>query len=536
MQRIAIIGSGPMALYALKHLSKAAAPFEITVFEASSVAGAGMPYRPDMNADYMLCNAFSREIPSVTRPLLEWLKDRPQHDLNEWEISRHDLTARAFYPRVLIGEYLQAEFDAVCEDAVAKGHVVAVHTGCRVTDIEARDGKPTLQVDGYQGGADLSFNKVIVATGHAWPTNPVIDDVELVSPWPYTNVTSLKAGHIGILGSSLSAIDIVVALGNAHGSFEEINDQIIWLPTDSGADLQVTMVSRMGIMPEGDFYYPFPYEPLQHLTKEAVGREIDKGSDGLLDRVFALLVAELDASDPDYLASFAPSARTVEGFAPAYFEKRRELGGLSAVKRDLAKVRKSLEQQEVIPSRYALLRGHAAFDLILRKLSSSEYARFLDHLMPVFADCYAAVPQLSLARVIAMFDAGALRLLATGEQSTFAKQDDGSITVETEDGPIAFDTMIDARGQSPAGIAQLPFSSLMAGLQQGEGALTAPFALEVSGIDAGSVFCLALPQLLERHPFAQGLVECHELAGTAVDYMMCSSNGGSLPKPDGRLG
>lgn len=508
-----------MALYTLKHLLDTEVPLHVTIFEKSSVAGVGMPYQPDMNADYMLCNAFSREIPSVTRPLLSWLKDRPVRELNEWELSRHNLAARAFYPRVLIGEYLHAEFEELCEKAAATGHVVDVLTERLVTDIQVQDGKPALQVDGFQSDADLTFDDVVIASGHFWPSNPTIDDVELVSPWPYTNITCLKAGDIGVLGSSLSAIDIVIALGHAHGTFDAAADQLTWLPAEGSEALRVTMVSHMGIMPEGDFYYPFPYEPLEYLTEEAVAKEVGKGPEGLLDRVFALLCAELDASDPDYLASLAPSARTVEGFAPAYFERRRELGGLRAVKRDLAKVRESLELKDTIPHRYALLRGHAVFDLALRKLSKSEYARFLKHLMPVFGDCYAAVPHLSLARVIAMYEAGVVELLATGEDSSFTKRGDGSIEIVTEDGPIKFDNVIDARGQSPAKVEKLPFPSLVARLDVGDGALLKPFELDVDGLNAGRIFCLALPQLLERHPFAQGLVECNQLAGIVADHI-----------------
>lgn len=522
--KIAIIGSGPTALYALKHLINTEAAVEITILERSSVAGVGMPYQPAMNADYMLCNAFSREIPSVTRPLPSWLKDQPKRELNEWELSRHDLSARAFYPRVLIGEYLQAEFDGLCDKAAEGGHVVNVHTECHVTDIKIQDGKPALQVDGVRGGADLIFDDVIIASGHSWPSSPTIDDVELVSPWPYTNITRLRAGDIGILGSSLSAIDIVVALGHAHGTFDEAGSQVTWLPANGSEALRVTMVSHLGVMPEGDFYYPFPYEPLQHLTDEAVEMEVGKGPDGLLDRVFALLCAELDACDPEYLVSFAPSARTVEGFAPAYFKRRRELGGLRAVKRDLAQVRESLEQKHTTPHRYALLRGHAVFDLALRELSENDYSRFLEHLMPVFGDCYAAVPHLSLARVIALYDAGVLELLATGEDSSFTKRGDGSIQVETEDGPLKFNSMIDARGQSPAKVAELPFPSLVASMDDGDAALLKPFELNVNGMNAGRVFCLALPQLLERHPFAQGLVECHELAGIAVEQIARHAN------------
>ncbi|NCN85884.1 MAG: hypothetical protein GW909_13580 [Sphingomonadales bacterium] len=193
---------------------------------------------------------------------------------------------------------------------------------------------------------------------------------------------------------------------------------------------------------------------------------------------------------------------------------------MAAVKRDLVSARESLQQKQTIAHRYVLLRGHAVFDLMLRHLSESEYARFLEHLMPVFGDCYAAVPHLSLARVIAMYDAGALALVATGEDSAFANDDDGSIIVETEDGQIRVDHMIDARGQSPANISELAFPSLVGQMTDDPAPLASPFEISMSGLNNGRIFCLAIPQLLERHPFSQGLVECHELAGIAVEHLM----------------
>ena len=95
-----------------------------------------MPYDPALNADYMLCNAFSREIPAPVRPLVDWLREQPARELGEWELSAHDLTARAFYPRVLIGEYLHSQFSELCENARDIGHEIDILTECRVTDIE----------------------------------------------------------------------------------------------------------------------------------------------------------------------------------------------------------------------------------------------------------------------------------------------------------------------------------------------------------------------------------------------------------------
>ncbi|MCY0093163.1 FAD/NAD(P)-binding protein [Hoeflea ulvae] len=560
--KLAIIGAGPTTVYLLKHLIGRGQKLDIAIYEASPEAGKGMPYREDINADYMLCNAFSREIPELTRQLIDWLETRPKYELSEWELSEHDISARAFYPRVLIGEFLHDEFHALIDHARATGHKITLHTSTPVTDIDvtATPGQALLLT--RDAAADALFDAVIIATGHSWPKSPHIDQADLLSPWPATRLESLEAGHIGILGSSLSAIDVVAALGHAHGTFDESGDHVRWTPNDAASGLRITMVSRMGIMPEGDFYYPFPYQPLACITQAAVSREIERGSDGLLARVFDLLCQELDHADPAYLENLGPEARTIPGFSQAYFRHRQQLGGLEAVERDFAKTRQSMRKRQTIAHRYALLRGHENFDAILRRLDEADWKLFHDELMPVFADCYAAVPHLSLSRIIALHQAGILTLVATGDDATFentgetapaqpetafggpagepetaqntsgvtpaksetakaaaatktpdAKTPDaipGPVKVTTPDATHHFDIMIDARGQPAASLDDLPFTTLTRTLTPQT--LRAPFRLDLETQNPAKIYCLAMPQLLDRHPFAQGLVNVAELA------------------------
>jgi uncharacterized NAD(P)/FAD-binding protein YdhS len=515
--KLCIIGSGAMGTYLLKRLVSQKLPVSIDVFECADEVGTGMPYREGMNADYMLCNAFSREIPPVTRPLIDWLESQPPRELGEWELSTHDLSPRAFYPRTLIGEYLGSEFADLCSQARDAGFDLTIHTGCKVEDVSIARKQALVTYTNSGDDSQQHFDIVLIATGHTWSCEPMIDEARLVSPWPYTNIEALPQGPIGVLGSSLSAIDVVVALGHAHGEFEDHNDRITWHPNESDSDLRVTMVSRNGVMPEGDFYYPFPYEPLRHLTKDAVATEIAKGKDGLLQRTFALLCAELDAADPEYLEHLGQEARTLEGFAPAYFASRREIGGLLAVKENLAEMRKLMRERETVPHRYALLRGHEVFGDILPHLSDEEYKQFTEALMPVFGDCYAAVPHVSLARIIAMYDAGVLELLATAEDATFNQSDNGQVTVETEDGSRTFQALVDARGQSTKPLSELPFPSLAAGFADDAGPILEPFRLDIGDSGSAQVYCLALPQILERYPFSQGLANCDALAKRVVD-------------------
>lgn len=514
--KLCVVGSGAMGIYLVKRLVSERFPASIDVFETTDEAGAGMPYRQGMNADYMLCNAFSREIPSITRPLIDWLESQPPRELSEWELSTHDLSPRAFYPRTLIGEYLSSEFDDLCSQASNAGFDLTIRTGCKVQDISVKDGQALVTYSNGGKEANKQFDIVIIATGHKWPETPSIDEAQLVSPWPYANIEALPEANIGVLGSSLSAIDVVIALGHAHGNFEEHSDHVTWQPNSLESDLRVTMVSRTGVMPEGDFYYPFPYEPMQRLTEDAVEAEIAKGKNGLLQRAFGLLCAELDASDAGYLDRLGKEARTLEGFAPGYFSHRQEIGGLAALKDDLAEVRKSIKKRETVPHRYALLRGHEVFGKILGHLSDEDYEQFSKHLMPVFGDCYAAVPHLSLARVVAMYDAGVLDLVATVEDASFTQLEDGQISVETEDGLKTFRAVVDARGQSAEPLSKLPFPSLASCFSENADPLLEPFKLAIGDSGSAQVYCLALPQILERYPFSQGLASCDEMAKCVV--------------------
>lgn len=507
--RVAIIGSGATSIYTLKFLLKSPYLLTLTVFEASSEVGMGMPYRKDMNADYMLCNAFSREIPVVTQSLLDWLKELPKYELNEWELSSHELSARAFYPRLLIGEFLAHEFAKLCQQFKNKGHRVDIRSNERVTDIAVRDdGKINLTSE--RSNQNYEFDQVVIASGHSWPTKPNIGTAELFSPWPYTSVTALGIGNIGILGSSLSAVDVVVALGSTHGTFTQCDETVLWQPNKNALNLKITMLSKMGIMPEGDFYYPYPYIPLQIFSPKSVIAEVKKGPDGLVRRLFALLCKELDNSAPQYLDSLGKDAQSIEGFSTAYFKNRQDLGGLAAVKKDFAEARQSMREKKTVTYRYVLLRAHENFDLALRDLTNEDWRLFSDCLAPIFSDSYAAVPHLSLARIIAMFNAGVLSLEATGAEAVFKQKTDGRVYVKTATQRLRFDVMIDARGQSSAALDQLPFPSLVKILDPKTQPIKAPFRIKTLHPDPLSIYCLALPQILERHPFSQGLANCAE--------------------------
>ena len=514
-RNIAIVGCGPMAIYLLKHLIKGQSPLCIEIFEAHDQPGTGMPYRADMNDDFMLANIFSREIPTITEPLADWLRAQPQAFLQRWQIAPEDISGRDFYPRTLLGAYLQAQLRRLVVVGQEAGHSIRLRPGHPVQDI-------CPDKTGFTVISEVSdrFSHVVIATGHIWDGEQQIDTAKLRSPWPATRLRGLPAGPIGILGSSLSAVDVAVALAHDHGEFSATADGLEWQPKAGHEDLAITMISKNGILPEADFYYPYPYEPLLHLTDKAVQAMIAAQPGNTLQGVFDLLMRELVACDPAYVSGLDMPEPTIEAFGIAYFARRQRLGPFRALRLNLAESRKTIARQQTVPSRYALLRGHEAFELVLPHLTPPEWDRFRAHLLPVFADCYAAVPHLSLDRLAALRAAGVIDIVDCGDDAVFSGDADGGVTVAVNDDTLRFDCMIDARGQKAAGVDALAFNGLVRALQDPKADLAESFELDLQPHFPRGAYCLAMPQVLVKHPFSQGLPNCDALARQVAGHLL----------------
>ncbi len=515
--RIGIIGGGPMAIFLVKHLIESTDPLQIVVFEREAIAGTGMPYREEMSADYMLSNIFSREMPAIEEPLADWLCGQPADRLARWDVSPDAISARAFYPRTLLGAYLAAQLQALVAAGTAAGHAVAVWTRQDVVDIRPEADRILVVAQTPDGRAVEAFDRVVLATGHTWDAAPKMGDASLVSPWPASNITALPAAAIGILGSSLSAVDVAVALAHEHGRFTETAEGLTWAARAGSERLRMTMVSKTGILPEADFYYVYPYEPLVHLTDDAVERLVSDGKGRILARTFDLLMQEIQACDPDYLTDLAMGAPTIEAFGTAYFSRRQRMGAFRALRVNLAESRATIAREETIAWRYAMLRGHEVFEAALPHISGEEWDRFRTHLLPVFADCYAAVPHLSLERLAALRAAGVIDILESGDDARFQPGPDGGVIVGIGTEEHAFDAMVDARGQTAALPADLPFPSLIKALHDPSQPLESPFLLPLKAGLRNTVFCLSMPQVLVRYPFSQGLPNCDTLARDFVE-------------------
>ncbi|HII4319718.1 FAD-NAD(P)-binding protein [Enterobacter cloacae] len=510
MKKIAIIGSGPTGIYTFYALLKHKTPLAVSIFEKAKEAGVGMPYRIDENSRLMLANIASIEIPPVFMTYLDWLKEQSAAHLARYHVDKASLHDRQFLPRILLGEYFRDSFLRVVKEARRLGFQVDIHESAEVTDIATDKDGVTLSVNNSR--LPERFNLAVIATGHVWPDEDEATRTFFPSPWSGLMDADIPACRVGIMGTSLSGLDAAMAVVMQHGAF--VDDKFV---LDKGSEaLKIVLMSRTGILPEADFYCPIPYEPLSVLTEFVVENEIAKGSDGLLNRIFTLMVKELELADPTWCEKIGLRALDADTLRDAWFEDRKQHGPFSWAEANLNEVERNKRERRTVPWRYTVLRLHEVVQEIVPHLNEQDRERFKQGLARVFIDNYAAIPPQSIRRLLALREAGIISVVALGDDYTL---DVGraQTAIATKDNTYLFDVFIDARGQKPLKTEDLPFPTLRKQLQATGDEIPdigEDYTLKAPETVRGRIAFGAIPWLMHDHPFVQGLAECAEIAGS----------------------
>ncbi|WP_312145659.1 FAD/NAD(P)-binding protein [Brevundimonas sp.] len=526
MRSIAFVGAGPTTLYTLKFLlADPLRDVRITVLEAKAEAGVGSPYSPGWNDPAMLSNIASAEIPPVTETLLGWVQARSGAELREMGIEVADFDDRTFAPRLVLGRFFRDQFRRLVEAAREGGVAIDVRTGCSVVDVvnQAEGVDLTWSAD-EAAPTTARFDHVVLATGHQWPSRQQVRPGYFASPWPAAALAEIPPIDVGIRGSSLTAIDAAVALAGAHGAFVRREARLDYEPAPGTEDFRITMMSRKGLLPEADFYFPLPHAPLTICTPEAIGRLIKEGEEALLDRAFDLFRREMIAVDPGYAAAIGLADASLEAFGEAYFAARAAADPFAWAASNLAEARATHAARATVPWRDALLRMHEVMAAVTPHLDSVQFSRFSRSLKPVFVDAYGGVPHESVERMLALHRAGKLEVLALGDDYRIDTQPpEGGARLIRGGAVRRFPVFIEATGQKVLGAIQFPFLSL---IEQGvvrdassdeetDGArgveIDDHFNLVADGLPTDRLFCLSLPFIMGRHPFAQGLTSSHAM-------------------------
>lgn len=512
MNSMAVIGSGPTGIYTVAALVTRGQPLAITVFEQRPEAGVGMPYDDDVNTRLMLANIASIEIPPVGETYLDWLRAQDAVWLARYGIDKDRLHDRQFLPRIVLGQYFRDQLLWLIEEGRARGITIALREQCKVTDLEARADGVALWTEADEEPSH--FNWVAIATGHVWPDADEVTRSYFPSPWSGLVDARIPPHRIGIMGTSLSAIDAAMAVVSQHGIFDESAEDAVTFALDpESANLAITLMSRTGILPEADFYCPIPYEPLLRATPEAVAAAMERGSAGLLDRCFALFAEEIALADPAWAARVSIAERSADDLADAYFDDRIAHDPFRWAQFNLAEVEHNKRNRITVAWRYAVLRMHEVFQEIVPALDEADRARFDAGMARVFMDNYAAIPSQSIHRMLALHNAGILTLLELGPDYEKDVTDHGT-TIRAGGAEYHFDIFIDARGQKALETKDLPFPRLRGQLlAAGEDipSVREDYSLAEPAEARGRVALGAIPFLLHDRPFIQGITAAAEI-------------------------
>jgi uncharacterized NAD(P)/FAD-binding protein YdhS len=244
---ITIIGGGACGISAFIELfiqfriAKLHQKISITIIEENREVGKGLAFGTKQPGHILNTQADLMGI-HFTEPahFSEWLQEHDAHVGDEVVDNQGEVNA--FTTRRLYGDYLKEQFDHYFKLAQKEGMAVEVIRACATAVEETKDGYTVR----FSDGKLHTCTYLVLAPGTPVANNyPDLDKKPRYfgSPWPSAPILQIpKDADVGILGSSLSAIDAVMTL------------------TDNQHQGKITMYSLDGLLPRVQSDKPGKYQ------------------------------------------------------------------------------------------------------------------------------------------------------------------------------------------------------------------------------------------------------------------------------------
>ncbi|KQM78551.1 hypothetical protein ASE74_13700 [Pedobacter sp. Leaf216] len=465
-KKIAIIGGGPSGLFMYKRLKESeVSDLEIDIFERKDYLGAGMPYSAEGANVEHITNVSDNEIPVIFNSIEDWVKIAPKEILEKFDINEEKFNEYKVLPRLFFGEYLSAQFQLLKEAAEKKGIITNIHLNCIVEDIiDFTDANKVAVIVKNQD--EKHFDQVIICTGHNWPKKyegkiPNYFD----SPYPPQKL-SLKLNHaVGIMGSSLTAIDALRTLARHNGSFESNEDGTYAYHLESEG-FKLVMHSRSGLLPAIRFHLADSHLGKDEtLSKAEIQESIAENCgflplDFVFERNFKAMFIKKDPSFYELIKNM-----NLEAFVGAMMGFREKMEPFELFKKEYDEAAESIEKRESIYWKEALAVLSFAMNYPAKYLSAEDMERLQKVLMPLISIVIAFVPQSSCRELLALHNAGVLSIIAVGDDAVVKPLETGgadySYKVADKEVTVHFDTFVDCIGQPHLSFDDFPFKSLI---------------------------------------------------------------------------
>ena len=387
---------------------------KIQIFEKQETFGPGFPHSDRNVMPFHITNMCARDMGILfgnPADFQEWVihyQDSLQQQFPYFENASFGRNGCNHYPRAIMGAYLMDKFHEAYQNAQALGLEVELHSQSEVIDLEEKHDKIHLTVKKRLSGSIFSCiaDRVLLATGH-W-----FEETErnhyFPSPWPAKNLLERipEGEKVAILGTSLSAIEVVLTLTSDGQFIRDDSDKLVYVPPANPR--RFALYSRRGLLPKvrgkmGKYCNRF-------LTSEKLESLIIENNGYLkLEAVFELLNSELEAAYGRAInwKAVVSSTRPPAELLQQYLEDARHGDGPDG----------ELVWQTVL---------HQSFDMVREiylRLSLEDRERFDKTYTSLFFTHAATQPAINAEKMLALMKSGLVEVFKLGRNYQFVKND-----------------------------------------------------------------------------------------------------------------
>lgn len=464
MKRIALIGGGPSALLVYKRLVETRrSDLRVEIFERKEHLGQGMPYSSEGANLEHITNVSGHELPKLVRPLVEWVRSLPEETLRHYQVEGETFHEGKILPRLLFGRYLEAQFQLLRQQAAAQGMETLVHYASPVQDLRDLPHQNQIEVQ-VAGRPALPFDRVVVCTGHNWPTRHEGEVAGyFASPYPPSKLARTFNHPVALRGSSLTAVDAVRTLARHNGRFLGG----VFEAGPGSEHFKIIMHSRNGMLPCVRFHLDDPQvTQVEVPSAEELERiALTQGGFIPLDLIFEQYFKEpLEKKDPALAERVR--ALSLEEFVEAAMDPRERTDPFAYFQAEYSESLKSLAHRESIAWKEVLAVLSFALNYPAKYFCAEDMLRLKQVLMPLISLVIAFLPQASCEELLALHRAGRLELISVGSDSEVEITDAGEILYTYLDQAgqsrvFHYQTYVDCIGQPHLPVSAFPFPSLI---------------------------------------------------------------------------
>jgi uncharacterized NAD(P)/FAD-binding protein YdhS len=486
---------------------------KILLIDEKSMLGTGTPYSAEKNAETSVVNIPARGMsidPSNPDDFVNYIGERfSQHTLlKDLGVPADNLLRPAFidpkgyYPRLFYGKYVNARLNAWIAKARGAGIDVIEMPSTRVDAHTLPDGKGLIVevLTGKDAKRQIPVTHVYYAIGHGdqEPGKLPHETASGTIVYPANRETLIKREvfakptNVAIMGSALSAIDVVFAvlLDPAVGTLTWQGDEPTYVPKQKG--FKVTAYSRRGVWPRVRPLENVDKDPLRYCSPEtyAMLSAWSKRPPTLQEGV-NLLGLELDEAYGLKPGTLKPLelADPLKAYAAGVKRDPFEL-----LMRDvqLAEEGDGTTEGKNFVLWYQVMHAlYHVIDVFYRNLTPQERGEFEKTYNTPFLWAFAPMPHRSARVLKAMHDAGVLDLHRINGYPQSPDQKNLTISYYEYDGSLAKQPAVHSHMVTTTGLASdfslraQPLTKSM--LDRGQVKMNDP-RLPAKGIKEGSIF------------------------------------------------